>query len=74
MLKAKVTTVGSSTGVVIPKEALNRMKLKKGDTLFMSETDNGYEISPYDPAFDEEMKAAEKVMGRYRNALRKLAE
>ena len=50
------------------------MKIKKGDTIFFSETEDGYEITPYDPSFDEEMKAAEKFMGKYRNALRKLAE
>ena len=74
MLKVKVTTVGSSAGVVIPKEAMSRMKLKKGDTIFFTETEDVYEITPYNPSFNEEMNAAEQVMSKYRNALRKLAE
>ena len=74
MLKVKVTTVGSSVGVVLPKEALKRMKAKKGDVLYLVETPNGYELTPYDESFAEQLEAAEAVMGRYRNALRKLAK
>ena len=74
MLKVKVTTVGSSVGVVLPKEALNRMKAKKGDVLCLVETPDGYELTPYDKKFAEQLEAAEKVMGRYRNALRELAK
>ncbi len=74
MIKLKVTTVGNATGIVIPNEALSRLKIKKGDTLSMTETPDGYEISPYDPEFEEEMEAAAHVSRRYRNALRKLAK
>ena len=38
MLALKITTVGSSAGVVLPKEALTRLKVKKGDRLFLLET------------------------------------
>ena len=48
MLTVKVTTVGSSAGVVLPKEALARLKVKKGDVLFLVETPAGYELTPYD--------------------------
>ena len=74
MLKVKVTTVGSSVGVILPKEALNRMKAKKGDVLYLVETPDGYELTPYDKSFSEQLEAAEGVMGRYRNALRELAK
>ncbi|MGK7344890.1 MAG: AbrB/MazE/SpoVT family DNA-binding domain-containing protein [Candidatus Nitrospinota bacterium M3_3B_026] len=74
MIKLKVTTVGNSTGIVIPKEALSHLRVKKGDTLSMTETPDGYEISPYNPAFEEEMKAAEHISRKYRNSLRKLAK
>lgn len=74
MTKVKVTTVGSSAGVVLPKELLARLKVDKGDMLYVTETSRGIELSPYDPAFEEEMSAARKVMRRYRNALRQLAE
>ncbi len=73
MAKVKVTTVGSSMGVVLPKEILARLKIGKGDTLHVTETPRGIELSPYDPAFEQEMEAARKVMRRYRNALRQLA-
>jgi putative addiction module antidote len=74
MLKVKVTTVGNSVGVVLPKEALNRMRAKKGDVLYLVETPDGYELTPYDKDFAEQLEATERVMGRYRNALRELAK
>ena len=74
MLKLKITTVGNSAGVVLPKEALQRMKAKKGDHLYLVETPDGYEISPYDKDFAEQIESAERVMGRYRNALKSLAK
>ncbi len=74
MLKVKITTIGSSVGVVLPKEALSRMKAKKGDVLYLVETPDGYELTPYDKNFAEQLEATEKVMGRYRNSLRELAK
>ena len=74
MLKAKVTTVGSSAGIILPKEIMAKLHIEKGDTITFIETPNGIEITAYDPSFDEEMTNARKVMGDYRNALKKLAE
>lgn len=74
MLKLKLTTVGNSVGVVLPKEVLAKLKAQKGDTLFLTETPDGYEISAYDPEFEQQMEAARQVMRRYRNTLRELAE
>jgi putative addiction module antidote len=73
MAKVKVTTVGNSAGVVLPKEVLARLKVAKGDVLYITETAGGVELSPYDPAFEQEMQTARSVMRRYRNALRQLA-
>ena len=73
-MKVKVTTVGNSAGVVLPKEVLAKLRVRKGDTLYLSETPDGIELSAYDPEFDREMAMARTVMRRYRNALRKLAE
>ena len=73
-MKVKVTTVGSSAGVVLPKEVLAKLRVRKGDTLYLSETPDGIELSPYDPDFDQELETARAVMRRYRNALRKLAK
>ena len=72
-MKVKVTTVGSSAGVVLPKEVLAKLRVRKGDALYVSETPDGIELSPYDPDFDQELETARAVMRRYRNALRKLA-
>ncbi|VAX16792.1 hypothetical protein MNBD_NITROSPINAE04-973 [hydrothermal vent metagenome] len=74
MLKLKVTTVGNSAGIVIPREAMARLKIEKGDILCLTETPDGYEISPFDPEFDEEMAAARLLSKKYRNALRRLAK
>ncbi|MEW6353335.1 MAG: AbrB/MazE/SpoVT family DNA-binding domain-containing protein [Pseudomonadota bacterium] len=74
MLKAKLTTVGNSTGVILPKEALAKLRAEKGDEVFLIETPSGYEITTYDPDFERQMKLARQVMRRYRNALRELAK
>ena len=74
MIRLKVTTIGNSVGVILPKEALQHLKVDKGDTLTLVESESGYELTAYDPAFEEEMNAARKVMKRYRNALRELAK
>lgn len=74
MTKAKVTTVGSSTGIILPKEVLSHLKIKKGDTVSFIETPNGVEITAFDPSFEEEMRQARKVMSDYRNALKELAK
>lgn len=74
MIKAKVTTVGSSVGIILPKEIMTRLRIEKGDTVTFLETPNGVEITPYDPEFEQEMELARKVAGDFRNALKKLAE
>jgi putative addiction module antidote len=43
--KVKITTVGSSAGIVLPKEILNRLKVKKGDTITLSETPYGFNMT-----------------------------
>lgn len=70
----KITTVGSSAGVVLPKEILRRLRVEKGDSLYVNETPNGIELTPYDPEFAEQLEIAERVMREDRDALRKLAE
>jgi putative addiction module antidote len=70
----KVTTIGNSTGIILPKEVLSRLKIERGDNLFLVETPNGIELSPYDKDFADEMASAKRVMKKYRDVLRKLAE
>ena len=72
--KLKVTTVGSSVGIVLPKDILARLRVEKGDTLYAVETPNGIELTAYDEEFAEQMSVAERVMREDRDALKKLAE
>jgi len=72
--KVKITTVGSSAGIVLPKEVLNRLNVKKGDTITLSETPYGFNMTAYDETFMRKLEATERVMRNYRDALRKLAE
>jgi len=74
MVKLKLTQVGSSTGVVLPKEVLARLKVVKGDALYLTESPDGFRITPYDPEFEEDMAIARKVMRDNRDALRELAK
>jgi putative addiction module antidote len=72
-MRVTVTQIGNSTGVILPKEAVARLKVKKGDSVFLTETPDGYSLSPYDPEFEAQMEAARRGMAKYRNALRELA-
>ena len=74
MIEAKITAIGNSLGLILSKDVLARLKLEKGDKVFLIETPNGYELTPYDPVFERQMKVAGKVMKKYRNALRELAK
>jgi putative addiction module antidote len=74
MIALKVTTVGNSLGVVLPKEALSRLKVEKGDTLYLVETSEGYQITPYDEAFARQVQTAERVMREHRDVLHELAK
>jgi putative addiction module antidote len=74
MIEVKVTTVGSSAGIVLPKEALNKLSIKKGDRLFLVESPNGYLLTAYDPALEEQLNHTEEIANKYRNALRELAK
>jgi len=75
MTKLKLMAVGTSTGVIIPKEMLARLKVGKGDVLHAVETaDGGYLLTPYDPDFAEKMERVDEIAQRYRNTLRVLAK
>ena len=74
MIEAKITAIGNSLGLILSKDVLARLKVEKGDKVFLIETPNGYELTPYDPVFERQMKVAGKVMKKYRNALRELAK
>jgi putative addiction module antidote len=73
-LTLKLTTMGNSVGAVFSKEALAKLKVGKGDTLFLTESPDGYRLTPYNPHFEAQMNAARAIMKKRRNALRELAK
>ena len=74
MLKVKVTTIGNSMGIVLPKEALTKLRADKGDVIYLVDGPEGLTLTPYQQDFEAQMDAAEKVMKKYRNALHELAK
>ena len=74
MTALKLTQIGNSVGVVLPKEMLARLNLERGDTLYVSDTPDGIRLTPYSPDFKEQMEAARKIMKKRRDVLRELAK
>lgn len=74
MIEVKIRKVGNSLGAVLPREALAKLRVEEGDLLFLTETPDGYRITPYDPEFERQMGLAETGMAQYRNTLRALAK
>ncbi len=74
MQALKLTQIGNSVGVVLPKEVLARLKLVKGDTVFLTEITDGFMLSPYDPVIEEELNAGREFMKEYRDTFRALAK
>jgi putative addiction module antidote len=70
----KLTQIGNSVGVILPKEVLARLKLEKGDTLYLTDAANGVLLTPYSAEFETQMTAARSVMKKRRNVLRELAK
>ena len=73
-MRATVTKIGNSTGVILTKAVAERLKIKQGDIVYLTQTPSGYTVTPYDPEFAEQMEAARQGMAEYRNALRELAK
>ena len=70
----KLTTVGNSVGVILPRELLAKLRVDKGDSLYVVETPEGIELTPYRPDFAAQMDAAEDLMRENLDVLRKLAQ
>ena len=71
---AKITTIGNSIGIILSKEVLAKLRVEKGDRVYITETPSGVELTPYDQNFADEMEAAKRVMRKNRDVLRRLAE
>jgi putative addiction module antidote len=74
MATVQLTTVGNSTGLILPTEVLERLRVGKGDLLHVIETANGIELTPYDPEFAAQVTIAEEVMRGDRDVLKQLAK
>ncbi|KAF0181756.1 MAG: AbrB/MazE/SpoVT family DNA-binding domain-containing protein [Hyphomonadaceae bacterium] len=74
MIEIKLRKIGNSLGVILPKEALARLKVGEGDALFITEAPDGFFVSAYDERVAEQVVVAKKGMRKYRNALRELAK
>ncbi|WP_213805621.1 AbrB/MazE/SpoVT family DNA-binding domain-containing protein [Granulicella sp. dw_53] len=70
----KVTSIGNSTGIILSKELLAKLRVQKGDQLYATETPNGIELTPYRADFAETIEAAREVMRENRDVLRRLAK
>lgn len=74
MTKLKVRRVGSSLGVILPKHVVENLRVDIGDTLYVTETRDGIQISPYNPEFDAAMKSFDRTRNKFRNAFRELSK
>jgi len=73
-VKLKLRPVGTSTGVIVPKEMLVRLRVKEDDSLFAIETPDGYLLTPYDPEVEKQLKLGREFMAKYRDTFRALAK
>lgn len=74
MTKLKITSIGNSAGIILPKELLEKLRVSKGDTLHVTETPTGVVLSAFDEGIDRQMEMAQRIMRENRNLLKKLAE
>lgn len=70
----KLTQIGNSIGVILPKEALARLRLGKGESVFLTETPEGYVLTPYDPQLEEQIQAGREFMREFRDTFHQLAK
>lgn len=73
-MKLKITSIGNSAGVILPKELLARLRVDKGDELYVLETPDGIRLTAFDPTLAAQMEVAEDVMRKRRTLLHKLAQ
>ena len=74
MSALKLTQIGNSVGVILPKELLARLKVEKGDTLFWTEAVNGVTLTPYDPDVEVQLALGREFMHEFRDTFHQLAK
>ena len=73
-MKTKLRQVGTSYGVLLPKKVVENLNISVGDELELTETENGIELSPFDPEFSDQVEAFRRTQGRHRNSFRELSK
>ena len=73
-MELSIRSIGNSAGVVLPKEVLTRLRVGKGDKLYLIETEDGYKLTPYNEEFVKQMRIAEDIMREDRDILEALAK
>lgn len=71
---AKITQIGNSVGIILPKEVLAKLNVTKGDNLYIMDAPDGVRLTSYDDEFARVMDIARTVMRENRDVLRRLAE
>lgn len=74
MAALKLTSIGNSVGVILPKEMLVKLGVQKGDTMYAVEMPDGVKLSVSDPDYEAQMEVARRLMHKWRNVLRELAK
>ncbi len=70
----KITKIGNSAGIILPREMLSHLGAEIGETLSVVTTPGGIELRAEEPDFEAQMAAAREVMARRKRALRELAK
>ncbi len=74
MAALKLTSIGNSVGVILPRDLLAKLGVQKGDTLYAVESPDGLRLTTVDPEFEAQIADAERLMHKWRNVLRELAK
>jgi putative addiction module antidote len=70
----KITKIGNSDGVILPKEVLARLKLVTGDKVFLTDAPGGATLTPHDPDFEAQLEVGRAFMRDYRDTFNALAK
>ncbi len=71
----QIKKIGNSTGLILPKELLARLKLKEGDKLHVVEhTERGIKLRPYDSQHAKAMELARRSFRKYADTYKALAK
>jgi putative addiction module antidote len=74
-MKLEIKKIGNSDGLLLPRELMQRLDLKRGQQLHVIElAGGGFQVLPYNPDFDKTMEIADEIMDEYRDTLAALAK